>query len=103
MSQDAQTVFESLKTDIAISVVSVINENIPFEVEMDASDYAIAATLNQNGRPVAFFSRCCMPEMSHASVKKEAKAIIEAVRHWRHYLTGRHFTITTDQRSVAYV
>ncbi len=98
MSQDAQTVFESLKTDIANSVVSAINEDIPFEVETDASDYAIAATLNQNGRPVAFFSRMLHgPEISHASVEKEAKAIIEAVRHWRHYLTGRHFTITTDQ------
>ncbi len=104
MSQDAQTVFESLKTDIANSVVSAINEDIPFEVETDASDYAIAATLNQNGRPVAFFSRMLHgPEISHASVEKEAKAIIEAVRHWRHYLTGRHFTITTDQRSVAYM
>jgi len=35
--------------------------------------------------------------------KKEAKAIIEAVRHWRHYLTGRPFTITTDKPSVAYM
>ena len=43
------------------------------------------------------------PEISHASVEKEAQAIIEAIRHWRHYLTGRHFTITTDQRSVAYM
>ncbi len=62
MSQDAQTVFESLKTDIANSVVNAINEDIPFEVETDAPDYVIAATLNQNGRPVAFFSRivCCM-------------------------------------------
>ena len=43
------------------------------------------------------------PEIHHASVEKEAKAIIEAIRHWRHYLTGRHFTIMTDQRSVAYM
>ncbi len=43
------------------------------------------------------------PEIGHASVEKEAQAIIEAIRHWRHYLTGRKFTITTDQRSVAYM
>ena len=104
ISRDAQTAFENLKRDIAESVVCAIDEDAPFAVETDASDFAIAATLNQNGRPVAFFSRMLHgPEISHASVEKEAKAIIESVRHWRHYLTGRHFTITTDQRSVAYM
>ena len=50
--------FENLKKDIAESVVCAINEDAPFEVETDASDYAIAATLNQSGRPVAFFPVC---------------------------------------------
>ena len=104
LSNDAQAAFESLKKDIAESVVCAIDEDAPFEVETDASDFAIAATLNQHGRPVAFFSRMLHgPEISHASVEKEAQAIIGAVHHWRHYLTGRHFTITTDQRSVAYM
>ncbi len=49
----------------------------------------------------SFFSRMLHgPEIGHASVEKEAQAIIEAIRH---YLTGRKFTITTDQRSVAYM
>ena len=43
------------------------------------------------------------PERCHASVEKEAQAIIETVRHWKHYLTGRHFSLKTDQRSVAYM
>ena len=84
--------------------MSVVDEEVPFEVETDASDLAIAATLNQNGCPVAFFSHTLQgPEISYASVEEEAKAIIEAIRHWRHYLTGRHFTIKIDQRSVAYM
>ena len=34
---------------------------------------------------------------------KEAQAIIKTVHHWKHYLTGKHFSIKTDQRSVAYM
>ena len=38
-------------------------------------------------------------QIKHASVEKEAQAIIEAVRLWKHFLTGRHITLTTDQKS----
>ena len=34
-----------------------IDPNGTFEVETDASDFCLAATFNQQGRPVAFFSR----------------------------------------------
>ena len=47
--------FEKLKNDIKDAAVANIDPDIPFVVETDASDYAIAATLNQNGCPVAFF------------------------------------------------
>ena len=30
-------------------------------------------------------------------------AIVEAVRKWSHYLTCQHFTLITDQRSVAFM
>ena len=67
-------------------------EGVQLEVETDESDYAIAATLNQNGRPVAFFSRTLTKsEHHHPPVEKEACAIVEAVQEWRHYLQGRHF------------
>ena len=93
--------FTTLKEEIANAVVSNVGEDVPFEVETDASDNAIAAALNQNGRPVAFFSRVLNPsEQKHSSVEKEACAIVEALRKWKHFLTGRHFTIITDQKCV---
>jgi hypothetical protein len=73
-------------------------------IESDASDVALSASLNQNGRPVAFFSRTLQQhEQRHPAIEKEAAAIIEACRKWKHYLSGRRFQLITDQQSVSFI
>ena len=104
LTGDALESFNSLNINVESSVVQAVDETRPFQVETDASEFALSATLNQNGRPVAFFSRNLnKSELKHVSVEKEAAAIVEAVRKWSHYLTGNHFTLITDQKSVAYM
>ncbi|GFW11244.1 retrovirus-related Pol polyprotein from transposon 17.6 [Trichonephila clavipes] len=69
-----------------------------------SSDFEIGATLSQAGRPVAFFSRTVhASELRHSSPEKEAYAIMESLRHWRHFLMGKHFEVFTDQQAVAFV
>ena len=81
-----------------------VEAGYPLVIETDASEIAIAATLNQNGRPIAFFSRTLSSHEKHqSSVEKEACAIVEAVRKWRHYLLASPFQVVTDQRSVAFM
>lgn len=104
ISSEAESAFQTLKSDIAKSVVTAIEDKTPFTVETDASDFAIAATLSQAGRPVAFYSRTLSDsERRHSSVEKEAYAIVESLRKWRHYLIGRSFRLITDQKSVSFM
>lgn len=104
LSTEAVAAFNSLKDDLKECVMGAIDINIPFVLETDASNHTLAGVLSQSGRPVAFFSRTLnASELKNPAVEKEAQAIIESVRHWRHFLTGVHFTIKTDQKSVRYV
>ena len=93
-----------MKNKLSQATLQPIDEDLPFTVETDASDFAIAATLNQNNKPVAFHARTLSStEQKHSSVEKEAYAIVEALRKWKHLLIGKHCNLVTDQRSVSFL
>ena len=96
--------FENFKEEIEKALLHSVNEKIPPVVETDASDIAIAATLNQANCPVAFFSRTLTTtEQKHSSIEKEACAIVESVKKWSHYLSVRRLVIVTDQQAVNFM
>lgn len=65
------------------------------------SDAAVHFALNQADQLVYFFSRTLSHiERKNSAAEKEACAIIEAEWKLSHLLTGRHFTILTDQQVV---
>ena len=104
LSKEAIQAFNDLKRDIAKASLSSPNETDLLVLETDASQVALSACLNQNGRPIAFFSRTLQAhEKKHHIVEKEAAAIVESVRKWRHYLTGRKFKVITDQEAVFFI
>ena len=76
----AMNSFLLLKKELEDAVLTTYDPNELLTVETDASEFAIAATLNQKGRPIAFFSRTLnQSERNHSSVEKEAQAIVEAL------------------------
>ena len=71
-------------------------------VEYDASKFALSATLNQRGQPVAFHSRILTKcDACYFTVRKDAVAIMDAVQKWSYLLHGTHITLITDQRAVS--
>jgi len=82
--------------------------NLPFTVVTDSSGFAIGAALCQddgNGsRPIAYISmKLLSAEMNYPTHERELLAIICALKEWRHYLFGSHFTVLTDHRPLQYL
>ena len=105
LSTKAESAINQLKNKLSKATLLAPDFKKPFVIETDASDLAIGATLNQDGRPVAFISRSLSKtERRQSIVEREATAIIEAVRRWRTMLSAvPHFTIITDQKPVSFI
>ena len=104
LSPSCAHAFEDLKKTISEACVVCPNREEVSVLESDASDFALSASLNQGGKPVAFFSRTLKShERKHHEVEKEACAIVEACRKWNHYLAGKKFLLITDQQAVSYM
>lgn len=82
--------FNTLKEKMCSSPVFAMPDfDKEFVIEADACGSGIGAVLMQSGRPIAFFSKALRPKANSQSVyEKEAIAILEALKKWRHYFLG---------------
>jgi hypothetical protein len=75
----------------------------PLSLVTDASTSALGAVLQQRVKnawqPVAFFSKKLNPvQQKYNAYDRE----LLAVKHFRHTLEARHFTIFTDHKPITY-
>lgn len=105
LPQKAKMAIADLKLRLRDATLAPPDYDQPLQVETDASENAIGATLSQKGRPIAFLSRALShSERKQSIIEREAAAIIEAVRRWRSILHAvPTFNIITDQRSVSFL
>lgn len=110
---DCSTAFDTIKSLLVSDpILKFPNQKIPFTLETDASDFAIWATLSQPAstestciQPFGFYSRkLSSSELNYDVHDKELLAIIDALAHWRHLLSGTSspFTIISDHNNLLY-
>ena len=85
-------------------VLALPDFNLPFTIEADACATGIGAVLMQQGKPLAFLSKSLGTRSAAQSIyEKEAMAILEALKKWRHYVWGHSLIIKAHQQSLKYM
>ena len=105
-----QHAFESLRQALlSAPLLKLANVQKPFRVATDASDFAIAGVLLQQGEsdsawhPVAYASRkLSQAERNYTAAERETLAVVFALRSWRIYLF-QHFEVFSDSMAVVYL
>ncbi|KAI2668506.1 Transposon Tf2-11 polyprotein [Labeo rohita] len=105
--------FECLKTSFTTApILKHPDPQLPFVVEVDASDCGIGAVLSQRHgnpgklHPCAFFSRkLTAAERNYDVGNKELLSMKAALEEWRHWLEGatHPFQIITDHKNLEYI
>lgn len=101
---ESQAAFDGLKQAmISGPVLGIADVTKPFEVETDASDYALGGVLLQNGHPIAYESRKLnAAEKRYTVSEKEMLAVVHCLRAWRQYLLGSTFVVKTDNSATCH-
>ena len=77
-------------------------------LDADASAFGIGAVLSQvqkgEEKVIAYFSRqLSRQERQYCATRRELLAIIQATKHFHHYLYGREFTVRTDHAALKWL
>ena len=105
-SKDCLEAFGKAKTVLSKAVLLHHPQpDLPTSLTADASNTAIGAQLEQRkGRswvPLAFFSRKLSDsERKYSAFDRELLASYSAIKHFRHFLEGRSFTLYTDHKPL---
>ena len=76
----------------------------PFQVKCDTSGVAIGVVLSRVDRTIAYFNeKLNDAKQKYSSYDKEFYAIVQAMKHWRHYLMAIEFVLYSDNHALQYI
>ena len=103
---ECETSFAAIKEALAkAAMLRHPRPNAPLALTTDASNVAMGGVLEQRGpagwEPLAFFSaRLKNNERKWPPFDRELLAAFRSIRHFRHMIEGRRFTLYTDHQSL---
>ena len=102
--------FSFIKTALLQSVcLAFPQDSAELSMATDASATHVGAVLHQKSssaeewRPLGFFSaKLEKAQLSYSTFDRELYGVYAAIRHFRHHLEGRKFTIWTDHKPIMF-
>ena len=100
--------FNDIKQAIAsASLLSYPTPDAPTNIMTDTSNTAVGAVLqkliNNTWRPIAFFSKALKAqETRYSTFDRELLAVYLAIKHFRHFIEGHQFHVSTDHKPLIF-
>ena len=108
--EEQDSAFNALREALASSPVLVHPDfDKPFVLFTDASDVAVGAILAQLDKhkvdhPIAYYSKTLSKaERNYSVTERECLAVLLAIKQFRPFLYGTHFTVVTDHSSLRWL
>ena len=99
-----QKSFDTLKDKIKTVLLALSDLQQPFEIETDASGYAMGAVLMQHKKPICYHSETFFKTIiNYPTYDKELYALVQSVKKWKHSLMGKKKIIHTGHQPLQYI
>ena len=108
-TRECESAFSELKSRLTSTPILAFPDfHLSFILDTDASQTGIGAVLSQiqdgTEKVIAYASRSLTKaERRYSVTRLEMLAVVTFMRHFRHYLLGRHFVLRTDHSSLKWL
>jgi hypothetical protein len=103
--KDHQQTFDDLNHYLhSTPILSVPDPQQPFNIETNASDYAVGAILTQHCHLISYHSEILSDTVwKYPTYEKDMYSIVQAYCQWKHYILEKETIIHTDHKPLQFI